>query len=304
MKNINGCDSIVELTLTYYPSVPITQYSDTICDGANYQDDNFTNLITAGTYYDTLQNENGCDSIVCLTLTVKPNTKIESIKANTLHLCDGEELRIEVSASGESLVYQWYKDSNVLFGEQDRNFIVSAVNQTHSGKYYVVVSGICGDAKSDSIAINTDGANVLVEKWHDVILVDNSSQQFIDYQWYKDGRIIDGATEQFYQEIGGLNGCYSVELRLKVGGKMRSCVRCAYKTSKEKGISVYPNPANGQLKIKNYELRENTEYQIYSIVGQIVQQGKLYNNIINVETLANGLYFLKVDGKMVKFVKE
>jgi hypothetical protein len=76
------------------------------------------------------------------------------------------------------------------------------------------------------------------------------TEEYIGYQWYKDGKIINGATNQFYQEIGGLNGCYSVELRLKAGGRMRSCERCAYKTTKS-GISVYPNPTKGQLKITN-----------------------------------------------------
>ena len=69
-------------------------------------------------------------------------------------------------------------------------------------------------------------------------------------------------------------------------------------------LRVYPNPTTGQLKITNYELRENTEYVIYSIVGQVVLEGVLQNNTINVESLASGMYFLKVDGKTVRFVKE
>ena len=69
-------------------------------------------------------------------------------------------------------------------------------------------------------------------------------------------------------------------------------------------LRVYPNPTGNQLRIKNYELREDAEYVIYSVVGQVVLQGKLYNNTINVESLASGMYLLKVDGKVVKFVKE
>jgi len=68
-------------------------------------------------------------------------------------------------------------------------------------------------------------------------------------------------------------------------------------------LSVYPNPTTSQLRITNYELRENTEYYIYSVVGQIVQQGKLHNNIINVESLASGMYFLKVDNTVSKILK-
>ena len=70
LQNINGCDSIIELNLVVYaPSVPFS-YSISICENETYTDSNFTNLTQAGTYYDTLQNINGCDSIIELTLTV------------------------------------------------------------------------------------------------------------------------------------------------------------------------------------------------------------------------------------------
>jgi len=76
------------------------------------------------------------------------------------------------------------------------------------------------------------------------------------------------------------------------------------KTSYNQAFMVYPNPTSSQLRIKNYELREDAEYTIYSVVGQVVQQGKLHNNTIKVESLASGMYFLKIDGKVVRFVKE
>ena len=50
----------------------ITAYSASFCQGTSYTDNNFTNLMQAGTYYDTLQNVNGCDSILELTLMVNP----------------------------------------------------------------------------------------------------------------------------------------------------------------------------------------------------------------------------------------
>ena len=69
---------------------------------------------------------------------------------------------------------------------------------------------------------------------------------------------------------------------------------------------IYPNPTNGQLKIKNYELRDAVDYSIYSVIGQIVLQGKLQDkiSIINVGYLANGMYFLRIADKTLKFVKE
>jgi len=77
------------------------------------------------------------------------------------------------------------------------------------------------------------------------------------------------------------------------------------------GLKVYPNPVSTQLKITNYELRENTEYQIFSVVGQVVMQGQASPNpskggefSIDVSHLASGMYFFKIDGKEVRFIKE
>ena len=70
---------------------------------------------------------------------------------------------------------------------------------------------------------------------------------------------------------------------------------------------IYPNPTDGQLKITNYELRENTVIEIYSIVGQVVFTSAVSSlspeTTIDINHLSNGLYFLKIDNKMVKIIK-
>jgi hypothetical protein len=69
-------------------------------------------------------------------------------------------------------------------------------------------------------------------------------------------------------------------------------------------LKIYPNPAFTQLYVK-YFSQETVNYTIYSVVGQIIQQGKLQeDSSINIESLASGLYYLKVLNKTMKFVKE
>jgi hypothetical protein len=86
-------------------------------------------------------------------------------------------------------------------------------------------------------------------------------------------------------------------------------------------LRVYPNPTSGELIVNNEQLTiENIE--IYDVVGQCVytspspsKGGEKMPRIsplsegvgevnIDVSHLAKGIYFLKVDGKTVKFVKE
>ena len=74
LQTINGCDSIVTLTLTVNP-VANTNLTVTICEGSSYTENGF-NASEAGTYTQNLQTVNGCDSVVTLTLTVNPTYNI------------------------------------------------------------------------------------------------------------------------------------------------------------------------------------------------------------------------------------
>ena len=80
LQTVNGCDSIVTLTLIVNPVYNIA-LSDEICKGEVYVGNGFT-VITkdsaAGTYSYTqnLKTKSGCDSIVTLNLTVTPTYNI------------------------------------------------------------------------------------------------------------------------------------------------------------------------------------------------------------------------------------
>ncbi|MED9962221.1 MAG: T9SS type A sorting domain-containing protein, partial [Bacteroidales bacterium] len=83
LQSVLGCDSVVTLTLNVNPvfNTPLTA---TICEGSVYNENGF-NVSEAGTYTQSLQSVNGCDSIVTLTLNVNPvfNTSL------TATICEG-----------------------------------------------------------------------------------------------------------------------------------------------------------------------------------------------------------------------
>ena len=73
-------------------------------------------------------------------------------------------------------------------------------------------------------------------------------------------------------------------------------------------LQIYPNPVNYELKIMNYE---GGNIEVYNVIGQLLYQinkstNKQINNGISIDVshLASGMYFLKVDNKVVRFVKE
>lgn len=88
-----GCDSIVTLTLTVLP-VPHGALEATICEGDTFEY-NGEPLTQAGVYEFALTGENGCDSIVAVTLNVLPVSST-SLEAS---ICQGETYDF----NGESL---------------------------------------------------------------------------------------------------------------------------------------------------------------------------------------------------------
>ncbi|MDW9379851.1 GEVED domain-containing protein [Chryseobacterium sp. JV558] len=72
------------------------------------------------------------------------------------------------------------------------------------------------------------------------------------------------------------------------------------------GIMIYPNPVSSILFVKNISKR--AKYKIYNAAGQVIGDGILLNNQINVSRLINGVYVIDIDdnGKTVqkKFIKE
>lgn len=92
LKQVNGCDSIMETTLTIIPkpNPVVVNYPKTICSGKTFTFNSKT-YTTAGTYSDTLRNKGGCDSAyVNIILTVVNG----SYKYIDTTLCNGQYITI------------------------------------------------------------------------------------------------------------------------------------------------------------------------------------------------------------------
>ncbi|SDJ53503.1 fibronectin type III domain-containing protein [Chryseobacterium jejuense] len=71
-------------------------------------------------------------------------------------------------------------------------------------------------------------------------------------------------------------------------------------------ILIYPNPVSSILHVKN--ISKKAKYKIYNAAGQIIVEGILLNNEINVTKLINGVYVIDIDDNgnnaQRKFIKE
>ncbi|MCR4966011.1 MAG: T9SS type A sorting domain-containing protein [Bacteroidales bacterium] len=99
---INGCDSITTLTLTVNPTYEFEEAASACIYDMPYSWHGKT-LAEAGTYYDSLQTVNGCDSVYVLTLTVKPSSVITS---DPVEICQGETYTWRNRELAESGIYR------------------------------------------------------------------------------------------------------------------------------------------------------------------------------------------------------
>jgi hypothetical protein len=71
---------------TYY------SFNENICAGATYSDENFTALDSTGTYYAYLTNNNGCDSIITLNLTVSNSSDYVPTDLTVINFDNGHKI--------------------------------------------------------------------------------------------------------------------------------------------------------------------------------------------------------------------
>jgi len=71
-----------------------------------------------------------------------------------------------------------------------------------------------------------------------------------------------------------------------------------------KGVSIFPNPTSNFLTISN--LKNAVNYIIINQLGQEILKGNIDSNEeIDIKSLKNGLYFLKLENKkLIKFIKK
>lgn len=167
----SGCDSILSVDLNFY-SPAESQFSKTICDGESFALGN-QNLTQSGIYTDQLISDNGCDSIVTLTLTVTPKQTFDFDVSG----CIGASLTIKPTVPGTD--YEWSDGSTT-----------DSLNVNNPGTYSVSVTDMNGCLISEETFSVTFGLlsspNVNVPNQGcigtDVIVTAWGSSG--NYQWY------------------------------------------------------------------------------------------------------------------------
>ena len=73
----------------------------------------------------------------------------------------GDQRQLQCERDGHGLSYQWYKGGSALAGQTGSSLVLNNVSASDAGTYSVVVSGVCGNAVSQSASL-TVNQNVVV----------------------------------------------------------------------------------------------------------------------------------------------
>jgi MBG domain (YGX type) len=147
----------------------------------------------------------------------------------------------------------------------------------------IVTAVQAGDSNYNAATAVTDtilyqSASLIGQHWSDVIFFDNSSDDYVQWQWYKNGAPVAGDTSQYYSETPSLNGKYYVVATNREGQQVQSCIlTIAAGAAIPGGIKVYPNPANGGGLVtvtSNYSVTalQGAVLQVVDLSGRVLQQ--------------------------------
>jgi MBG domain (YGX type) len=147
----------------------------------------------------------------------------------------------------------------------------------------IVTATQAGDSNYEAATAVTDtvdyaSASLISQHWGDVIFFDNSSDDYVQWQWFKDGVAVKGDTSQYFSETPSLNGQYYVVATNREGQRVQSCILIIKAGAPiPGGIKVSPNPVNGgsQATITcNYpaSVLPGAVLQVVDLSGRVLQQ--------------------------------
>jgi hypothetical protein len=303
-----GCDSIITIDLTLLNNTT-SAISQTACD-IYFSPSGNNSWTTSGTYFDTLSNSLGCDSIINIDLTIL-NSSSGTI---TQTACDSF-----VSPSGN---YSWsatgiYSDtllnslgcdsiitidlnifnssSNTIFPTACESYTSPSGNYswTSSGSYSDTLINLQGCDSIIFINLTVNTVNIAVTDNSPILSADATGAV---YQWiYCDSVPVPGETNQSFTATA--NGIYAVIVTENGCSDTSECVTInnIYINEYDAGnnIYIYPNPTNGSIIIDLGSENADSEITLINSLGQVVSKRQERSSLINLVIEGGcGLYFV------------
>ena len=158
--------------------------------------------------------------------------------------------------------------------------------------------GACSAAIPFSISIRPS-ASIVGVKFGNTLFVDNSSNRFTAYQWYADGKPIDGATRQFYHSSPLPEGDYTVRLTLADGDTAATCpfAVTSLPDTDSNSLSLSPSPATfgASVRVVATAIADGEELTVefFNAAGSLCEKATVRNGETIAVTLRQGVYAVR-----------
>lgn len=273
------------------------------------------NISTPGTYTVTVTDVNGCTGSSSVVVTVAPPPVVNL--GSDVSICVGNSVQLD--AGWGYACYIWSNGANT-----------QTINISTSGVYYVTVCDANGCTGTDNInvivyplplALITPDAAVNICLGDTVHFTANTGAGYT-YQWFKNGNIIAGAVNSFYDAAH--NGFYSVEITNNgcTGTSSFTQVHIVCfppldpelrttNVSTDDEVVLIPNPASDyfELRIGNFGFEKEVRINITDVLGKNIYTQSEINNPksaikVSISHLFNGIYFVTIADGSKKAVKK
>jgi hypothetical protein len=210
------------------------------------------------------------------------------------------ETTIILTASASSGLPVTYNSSNSNIATVAGD-ILTIINNGTAG----ITASQSGDSNYNPATnvINTllvKNPGLIRQHWKDVLFFDNSSNEYVSYQWYKNGTLINGATNQYYKENGDLDGDYYAEAINTSGNTIVTCPLTIIPQMEIRAIKVFPNPSasgetvNVQMNLPAAEL-QGAKLYLYNMIGSVLNTINVTGASMDIQVPnAQGIYPLKL----------
>ena len=217
----------------------------------------------------------------------------------SVNVCDGDAFTLSVEATGVNLSYQWFFNEVAIPGATSDSY-TAALTPDKEGIYYVDVYGDCGMESSRTVTVGKNGLRILV-KWNEFLYITNQDNEFVRFQWYKDGQKIDkNGTSIYYSVPEGLLGTYFIQAYRADDTYVVSCPITFETLTQFQSTRVYPTMVNKNTPITIQtgapdETPESAVVEVYNLNGQIVNrlEMKTWETTLSTD-MASGSYIVKV----------
>lgn len=314
----NNCQNTASRSLTMgtIPTVVITSSGNTVCLGQNVTlqasganaytwNPNIgasganVSITPAGNVNYTVTGYNsgaGCTATATANIVVNSNPTAASISVvgGTTILCPGGTITLNANGAQNGATYQWQLNNVDVFGATS-----SSLGATVAGTYNVIVGNANNCTANSSNTVTLQGASAAAATitangpitfcTGGSVLLTATTGSGLTYQWYNNGNILNGETNQTY--LANIAGSYTVAVTLNA--------QCTT-TSNATQVTINPYPTAAITPDGPTTFCGNSSVNLFANTGTNLSYawsyngGNLFNGAASINVNAAGTYTLYV----------